>query len=95
MRTSVTRRPRAGRSYYPKTALAKRLEFDPDMMHVQLTDGRVLSVPLIWFPRLVEATPEQRENYEIGGGGTGLHWPDIDEDLSIAGMLAGVDWDAA
>jgi hypothetical protein len=65
------------------------------MMHVQLTDGRVLSVPIIWFPTLREATPEQRANYEIGAGGRGLHWPDIDEDLSVAGLMSGGDERAA
>jgi len=65
------------------------------MMHVSFTDGRVLSVPLVWFPRLELASPEQREHYEIGGGGTSLHWPEVDEDLSVAGLLAGADWRAA
>ncbi len=70
------------------------VQFDADMMHVFLMDGRIISVPLIWFPLLYEAMPEQREQYEIGGGGISLHWPEIDEDLSIAGLMAGVDWDA-
>jgi hypothetical protein len=61
------------------------------MMHVSLTDGRVISVPIVWFPVLHEATPEQRARYEIGSGGTGLHWRELDEDLSVAGLLAGVD----
>jgi len=65
------------------------------MMEVYLTDGRIISVPLIWFPLLHEATPEQREQYEIGGGGISLHWPEIDEDLSVAGLLAGADWESA
>jgi hypothetical protein len=60
-------------------------------MHVTLTDGRVLSVPLVWFPTLLAATPDQRSQYEIAGGGISLHWPDIDEDLSVAGLLAGGD----
>lgn len=83
------------RAYYPTSALAKEVEFDEEMMHVLLTDGRIISVPIIWFPLLYEATPEQRENYEIDGGGISLHWPDIDEDLSLAGLMAGVDWQAA
>ena len=58
-------------------------------------DGRIISVPIRWFPLLREATHEQREQYEIGGGGVSLHWPEIDEDLSIAGLMAGVDWRAA
>lgn len=60
-------------------------------MEVHLTDGRIISVPIIWFPLLHEATPEQRKHYEIGGGGTSLHWEDIDEDISVAGLLAGGD----
>jgi hypothetical protein len=61
------------------------------MMRVAFMDGRVLWVPLAWFPVLRDATPEQRARLEIGGGGVGLHWPDLDEDLSIAGLMAGVD----
>lgn len=79
------------RGYVPVTALAKRVEFDDAMMQVTFTDGRVLSVPLAWFPVLGQATPAQRMRYEIGGGGISLHWPDLDEDLSIAGLMAGVD----
>ena len=60
-------------------------------MEVRLTDGRVIGVPIIWFPILYDALPEQRLKYEIGGGGISLHWPDLDEDLSIAGLMAGVD----
>lgn len=77
--------------FVPTSALAKSVTFDLDAMHVALTDGRVLSVPLAWFPRLSRATPEQREKCEIGGGGIGLHWEELDEDLSIAGLMAGVD----
>jgi len=64
-------------------------------MQVFLTDGRIISVPVIWFPLLHEATPEQRAQYEIGGGGVSLHWPEIDEDLSVAGLLAGGDRQSA
>jgi len=80
------------RAYVPTTALAKSVRFDSDMMHVSLTDGRIVSVPLRWFPLLREATPAQREQYEIGGGGISLHWPEIDEDLSVANLMTGVDW---
>jgi hypothetical protein len=79
------------RAYRPTTALAKSVRFDMEMMHVYLIDGRIISVPIIWFPLLQEATPEQREKYEIGGGGISLHWSEIDEDLSVAGLMAGVD----
>jgi len=83
------------RAYRPTTALAKVVRFDDDLMHVSLTDGRIISAPIIWFPLLHEATPEQRENYEISGGGISLHWPDIDEDISVAGLLDGADWQSA
>ena len=83
------------RAYVPTTALAEAVKFDEEMMHVHLTDGRIISVPIIWFPLLYEATTEQRRTYEIDGGGISLYWPDIDEDLSIAGLMAGVDWEAA
>lgn len=79
------------RSYRPTTALAKTVKFRDEMMEVYLTDGRIINVPIIWFPLLHEATAEQRERYEIGGGGISLHWPEIDEDISVAGLLAGAD----
>ena len=81
---------RVPRAYVPTTALAKSVEFDEDAMRVAFTDGRVLSVPLEWFPALRRASPEQLRHYEIGGGGVSLHWPELDEDLSIAGLMAGV-----
>ncbi len=87
MATSLENTPT--RAYRPTTSLAQSVEFDEEMMHVQLSDGRVISVPLVWFPRLREATPEQRQHVEIGAGGRGLHWPELDEDLSVAGLLAG------
>ena len=83
------------RAYVPATALAKAIEFDDVMMRVIFTDGRELGVPLAWFPILQKATPAQRKQYEIGGGGISLHWPELDEDLSIAGLMAGVDWRSA
>jgi hypothetical protein len=86
-----TPRRTALRAYVPATALAKQVEFDDTSMHVTFMDGRVLSLPLVWFPRLRKATPEQRDHYEIAGGGISLHWPDLDEDLSIGGLLAGAD----
>ena len=95
MTTSVEAKRRRGRAFVPTSALARSVEFTDEMMHVQLTDGRILSVPLIWFPTLHAATPEQRKRYQIGAGGRGLHWPDLDEDLSLAGLMAGVDQQAA
>ncbi len=60
-----------------------------DKLTVRLSDGRTLSTPVAWYPRLVFATEEERLNFEIMPGGDGLHWPDLDEHLSIRGMLAG------
>ena len=68
-------------------ALATSLRFDEDTMWVQLVDGRVIGVPLAWFPRLLRASPERRLRFEISGGGQGLHWDELDEDISVAGLL--------
>lgn len=68
---------------------AKSLRFDDQTMWVELADGRVLGVPLAWFPRLLHATPEQRQEYRISASGQGLHWEALDEDISVAGLLAG------
>jgi hypothetical protein len=56
---------------------------------IDLDDGRRLFVPLVWFPRLARATPEQRKHWRLIGGGEGFHWPDVDEDLSVRGLLLG------
>jgi hypothetical protein len=69
------------------TILAETVSFDDDSMWVSLSDGRTLGVPLAWFPRLLHATPDQRAEVEISYGG--LHWGVLDEDISIAGLLAG------
>ena len=69
--------------------LARRVEVTADELRLDLADGRRLSVPLVWFPRLVAATPEARANFELLGDGEGIHWPDADEDLSVAGLLVG------
>jgi len=66
---------------------AKEVRFDEDSFWVDLSDGRTLGVPLAWFPRLLRGTPEQRENVSIST--RGLHWEDLDEDISIDGLLAG------
>lgn len=60
-----------------------------DELRVSLTDGRWLSVPIIWFPRLANASASQRANYELMGDGQGIHWPGVDEDISVVGLLAG------
>ena len=64
------------------------VSFTDDSMTVTLRDGRAITVPLVWYPRLLHATREQRLNWVIGGG-YGIHWPDVDEDLSTEGMLRG------
>ena len=61
----------------------------PDTLSVELSDGRSLSVPLGWFPRLLHGTPEERARWELIGRGSGIHWPDLDEDISLEGLLAG------
>lgn len=71
------------------STLAKGLRFDDEMMWVELVDGRQLGVPLAYFPRLLDATPEQRGHYVISGGGAGIHWDALDEDISVEGLLAG------
>ena len=60
-----------------------------DTITAELVDGRTISVPSAWYPRLLHATPDQRANWQTSGGGYGIHWPDIDEDLSTAGLLRG------
>ena len=69
--------------------LAKTLRFDANTMWVELWDGRTVGIPFAWFPRLLHATSEQRARYEISGGGQGIHWEEIDEDISVAGLFAG------
>ncbi len=65
------------------------VEITDDALTVSLMDGRVISVPLVWYPRLLSATGPQRQNWQLAGGGYGIHWPDIDEDLSTEGLLRG------
>ena len=77
MSTAVSNRPRM-----------KKIEVSETLITAHLTDGRIISVPLAWSWRLSDATPEQRANHELIGGGDGAHWPDIDEDISVQGMLS-------
>ena len=70
--------------------LAKEVSFDDDLMWVELTDGRRLGVPLAYFPRLMKAKPKQRDKCTISGGGIGLHWDELDEDISVEGLLLGI-----
>ena len=73
-----------------KQAQATTVWTDDDNLWVALADGRQLSVPLSYFPRLLKATENQRKDYILSGGGTGIHWEDIDEDLSVQGLLLGI-----
>jgi hypothetical protein len=83
MNTSA-RRPRSG----PRlTARALRIAVDDTVLIVFLEDGRSLSVPTAWFPRLSEATDEQRQKWRLIGGGVGIHWPDLDEDVSVENLM--------
>ncbi|HET7570057.1 MAG TPA: DUF2442 domain-containing protein [Gammaproteobacteria bacterium] len=68
---------------------AEHVRCTDEELVVSLTDGRNLSVPLVWFPRLAKASPSQRKDYELLGGGEGIYWPQIDEDISVAGLLLG------
>ena len=70
-------------------ARAQSVKVDEDRLVVDLTDGRTISVPLAWYPRLWRGTPEERAHFEIIGDGAYIHWPDLDEDLTVAGILAG------
>ena len=67
----------------------KDVRLSEESLSVDLVDGRTIIVPLVWFPRLLHATHEQRGNWQIAGGGYGIHWPDVDEDLSTEGLLRG------
>jgi hypothetical protein len=68
----------------------KDVHFTEDTLAVDLADGRTIVVPLVWYPRLFDATSAQRRNWLVSGAGYGIHWPDIDDDLSTAGLLRGV-----
>ncbi len=68
---------------------AQAVSFDEHTLWVDLSDGRTIGVPLAWFPRLLRATPEQRLHYRVSVTGRGLHWDELDEDISVAGLLEG------
>ncbi len=74
---------------FPENEKVADVSFDEDALSVRLKDGRTISVPLAWYPRLFHATTQQRLNWKIAGGGYGIHWPDIDEDLSTEALLRG------
>ena len=66
------------------------INFDNDNLWVELIDGRKLAVPLVLFPRLLKATPEKRSHYVISGGGVGLHWEELDEDIRVKNLMLGI-----
>ena len=68
---------------------AENVTVTEDTLSVDLSDGRTISVPIAWYPRLSRSEPKERENWQIIGGGHGIHWEDIDEDISVEGLLAG------
>ena len=72
-----------------ESATAKAVKISNDTLIVELRDGRSVSVPLKWYPRLAEGRPAERRNWEFIGPGTGIHWPDLDEDISVEGLLLG------
>jgi len=80
MSTSAAHRPQTA-------ALAVSTRCDDDRLHVELADGREVSAPLEWFPLLRDASPEQRANWCLIGQGIGIHWPDVDEDISVETLL--------
>ena len=72
-----------------KDALAQAVTVTDESLVVDLVDGRTVSVPLAWYPRLYHGSSEERGNWRLVGRGEGIHWPDLDEDVSVAGLLAG------
>jgi len=72
-----------------KEAAAQGVRIDDDALTVDLSDGRTIAVPLAWFPRLLHGTAAERANWRLIGSGEGIHWPDLDEDVRIASLLAG------
>jgi hypothetical protein len=71
------------------SVLATRVRVSDDSLTVELSDGRTIIAPLVWFPRLLHGTPDERNKFEFNGDGTGIHWPDLDEDISVEGLLLG------
>ena len=72
-----------------REAVAQSLTVSDEALMVDLADGRTITVPLAWFPRLAHGTPTERANWRLIGGGVGIHWPDLDEDISVESLLAG------
>ena len=74
---------------FQSNARARDVQVTDDELIVALTDGRTIKVPLVWYPRLLHATAEQRNKWKLLSDGEGIHWPEIDEDLSVEGLLTG------
>ena len=72
-----------------RDVFAEAVSFSESSMTVRLDDGRALSIPLAWYPRLLHGTPAERAKFELIGDGEGIHWPELDEDISVEGLLAG------
>ena len=72
-----------------QVAKAQQVLLTEDSLSIDLVDGRTISVPLAWYPRLFHGTPEERRNWRLIGQGEGIHWPDLDEDISVENLLAG------
>ncbi len=72
-----------------RDAAAQNVSVSDDALVVDLADGRTITVPLTWFPRLASGTPAERANWRLIGAGDGIHWPDLDEDISVQSLLAG------
>ena len=72
-----------------RDALAQTVSVDDEALVVDLEDGRTITVPVVWFPRLAHGTPKERANWRLIGSGEGIHWPDLDEDISVESLLAG------
>ena len=73
-----------------REALVVDVDVSDDTLSVQLSDGRTIAAPVAWFPRLAHGTRKERRSWRLSGGGRGIHWPDLDEDISVAGLLAGL-----
>lgn len=71
------------------TVRAETVTITGDAITVELSDGRSISAPLAWYPRLLHGTPEERSNWQLIGGGVGIHWPALDEDISVQNLLMG------
>ncbi|HEB65294.1 MAG TPA: DUF2442 domain-containing protein [Chloroflexi bacterium] len=73
-----------------RLAKAQNVKVTDDELVVELNDGRTIAVPLVWYPRLLHGTPEEREKWRLIGDGQGIHWSDLDEDISVEHLLAGI-----